>query len=127
MGRQPAQCEDGTWSANQVADRLHIPIERIRTILRALNEADFGTGRGRYRCFAPADIVTILVADRLITEGVRPARVRDACRYLREQLRVTGPPLTGHTFFTDGRTVLVNTANPESVVDVANQGQLVFA
>ncbi|MBI4220814.1 MAG: hypothetical protein HY682_11765 [Chloroflexi bacterium] len=102
-------------------------MERIRTILRALSEADFGTGRGRFRCFTPADIVTILVADRMITEGVRPARVRDACRYLREKLRVTGPPLTGHTFFTDGTTVLVNTANPDAVVDVARQGQLVFA
>lgn len=127
MGRPPARCGPGLWSANEVADRLEIPRERVKTILRALREAEFGTGRGRFRCFSPADIVTIVVADRLITEGVRAERIRNACRFLREQLRVTGPPLTGHTLFTDGTSVLVNSANPEAVIDVSGQGQLVFA
>jgi hypothetical protein len=127
MGRSVARCPDGSWSASEVADRLQLSKERVKTILRALAHEEFGTGRGRFRCFMPHDVVTILVADRLISEGVRPSRVRDACRYLREKLRAIGPPLTQYTLFTDGRSVLVSTEDSETVVDVSAQGQLVFA
>jgi hypothetical protein len=84
-------------------------------------------GTGRFRCFSAGDILSIAVADRLLKQGVRPSRIREACRYLRQNLPVGDAPLTRYTFFTDGRTVLVNTANPDVVIDVAGQGQLVFA
>lgn len=127
MGRRPAQCAEGTWSASEIAERLSIPRERIKGILRALSEGELGTGRGRFRCFAPRDVMTIVVADRLISEGVRPSRVREACRYLREELRAGRYPLTEYTLFTDGTTVLVRIGQPSTVIDVAAQGQLVFA
>ena len=127
MGRTPAQCAPGTWSAAEVTTRLGLSRERVNTVLRALADETFGTGRGRFRCFAARDIVTLLVADRLITEGVRPIRVKAACRYLRERLGAIGPPLTQYTLFTDGRSVLVGTDEPQALVDVSEQGQLVFA
>jgi len=127
-GRRPAHetCGDGLWSAGQVTEGLGLPRTRLDHLLRnALRGERLGTGR--FRCFTVEEILTIAVADRLQGQGVRPGRIRAACRYLRDHLRVEGPPLSGYTFFTDGQTVLVNTVDPEVVIDVGGQGQLVFA
>jgi len=127
-GRRRAEtiCGDNSWSANQVAEGLGLSRTRLDHLLRhALRGERLGTGK--FRCFSSEDILTIAVADRLLGQGVRPARIRETCRYLRENVRVEGAPLTRFTFFTDGRTVLVNTADPDVVIDVGGQGQLVFA
>ena len=110
----------------QVAEGLGIPRTRLDHLLRyPLRGERLGTGK--FRCFTVEDILAIAVADRLLVQGVRPARIREACRFLRENLRIEGVPLARFTFFTDGRTVLVDTADPEVVIDVGGQGQLVFA
>jgi len=125
MGRTRAACPDGSWPAEAVAKRLRIDRDRLKYLLRALRDEGFGTGR--FRCFSVEQILAIGVADRLMSQGVRPAKVRAACTYLRRHVQLGVVPLTAYTFFTDGRTVLVNTKDPAVVIDVAGQGQLVFA
>lgn len=116
MGRARASCPDGAWSGEAVAERLQIDRDRLKYVLRALRDEGFGTGK--FRCFSIEQILAIAVADRLMNQGVRPAKVREACRYLRENVN-SAAPLTAYTFFTDGHTVLVNTADPEVVMMLA--------
>src|SRR5437867_773540 len=127
MGRRPASemCGDGTWSADAVAQRLGIPVRRVRHL--ASNALLDARGSGKFRCFTVTEILTIAVAHRLRADGVPLPRIRAACRHLREKLRVAEGPLSRFTFFTDGRSVLVDTSNPEAVMDVSEGGQLVFA
>jgi DNA-binding transcriptional MerR regulator len=127
MGRRPASqiCGDGTWPADQVASRLRIPVRRVRHLARTALADERGSGK--FRCFTATEILTVAVADRLAASGVRLARIRAACHHLREKLRVAEGPLSRFTFFTDGRSVLIDTSNPEAMMDVSEGGQLVFA
>jgi DNA-binding transcriptional MerR regulator len=127
MGRRPASevCGDGTWSADVVAARLRIPVRRVRHLAR--NALMNSQGSGQVHCFTGAEILTIAVAHRLASQGVAMARIRAACRHLRGNLRIVNGPLSRFTFFTDGKSVLVDTSNPDAVMDVSQGGQLVFA
>src|SRR4249919_772822 len=94
-GRRKAEtvCGENSWSANQVAHGLGITRTRLDHLLRGALRGE-ALGTGRFRCFSVEDILAIAVADRLLRQGVRPARIRNACQYLRDNLRVEGAPLT---------------------------------
>ena len=127
MGRRPAHqvCGDGTWSADQVAERLGIPARRVRHLASVALLAPRGSGK--FRCFTSTEILTVAVAERLRADGVPLTRIRAACQHLREKLQVAEGPLSRFTFFTDGRSVLIDTSNPDAIMDVSEGGQLVFA
>jgi DNA-binding transcriptional MerR regulator len=118
-------CGDNTWSAEAVARRLSIPVRRVRHLAR--NALLNARGSGQFRCFSVEEILTIAVAHRLASHGVSMARIQAACRHLRDKLRVVEGPLSRFTFFTDGKSVLIDTSNPQAVMDVSQGGQLVFA
>jgi|SRR5689334_14038687 len=125
MGRRPVGCAEGTWSAEEVADGLGIPARRVRHLASIAVVGRLGSGR--FRCLDATEILTIAVANRLASEGVPLTKIRAACRHLRQNLNVGEAPLSRFTFFTDGRSVLVDTSNPDAVMDVSEGGQLVFA
>ena len=123
MGRRAARegCGDGFWSAAQVASKLRIEPRRLRDLAQLIGAVH---GRGNHACYKTTEVLAMVVAIRLGKEGVRRDAIRRACQYLREHLPGQ-TPLSGYSFFSDGRTILVDTGG-QGLLEVSNSGQLVF-
>ena len=124
-GRTSQGSED-RWSPKQVAECLQLKPRRVIYLAEKLLRTPGDTGRGNHARYTTNEVLALSVAQRLSQEGVKIEKIREACMYLRERLP-SNVPLTGFSFFTDGRTVLVETDEPTVVIDVGGRGQLVFA
>lgn len=130
MPRPPAKATrpgEGYWSAREVAARLRVSTRRVTYLAETAFRVPGQFGKGNYAYYSSSQVLAMAVAQRLRKAGVKRRVIKEACHYLAEHLPIGLTPLTGLSFFTDGKTVLVETDNPEVLVEVSGRGQLVFA
>jgi DNA-binding transcriptional MerR regulator/predicted RNase H-like HicB family nuclease len=84
-------------------------------------------GKGSRRVYSFEDLVELRVIANLLAVGISLPAVRKATRYLRVHFTDVVRPLARLALQTDGKRVLVQTADKNHLVDATAGGQVVIA
>jgi len=82
-------------------------------------------GRGSARFYSFLDVVQLRAAKRLLDAGLSARRLRKCLEFLRENLREEN--LAALSLVTDGRDVFMLTDDPQLIVHLLQEGQVVWA
>lgn len=81
-------------------------------------------GRGTRRLYAFEDLVALRVVKQLRSAGIPLQAIRRAVRYLQAHAE---KPLTMLALIADGRRILVQSGEPQTMVDATSEGQVVIS
>ncbi len=84
-------------------------------------------GKGSRREYSFRDLVALKVAKRLRDEGISLQKIRKALAWLRRNFPEVKAPLAELRFVTDGATLFLVDRDLSRIIDVLQEGQLVFS
>lgn len=119
----------GEFTAKEVCKLLDLEYTRLDYWARSkffepsISKAQ---GSGSKRLYSFLDLVTLKIIKALRDEGITVQKLKKVIKYMRQKGNEVENPFAGSVFITDGKKVFELTSEPNVVVDILNNGQLVW-
>lgn len=119
----------GEFTAKEVCKLLRLEYSKLDYWARSgffVPSVSKANGSGSKRLYSFLDLVTLKVIKELRDAGVTVPKLKKVIQYMLDNGKDVENPFAGSVLITDGKKVFELTAEKETVVDILNNGQLMW-